>query len=225
MQTITAVEYPETDGMPMGETDLHRMWMIRIYDLLKWRYRDQNAYVGSDLLLYYIEGEPWRFVVPDDFVVLDCDPGPRRIFKTWEEGKAPNVVFEVTSRATRQRDESVKPQMYGEMGVRELFLYDPTADYLDPPLQGFRFAGRELIDVPSDSSGALRCDELDLILRLDRGELVLLDAPTGQPLLTEAETHLAALQAEQARRQSAEVRAAAAEEELRRLRQQRTTDN
>jgi hypothetical protein len=33
------IEYPETDGKPMGETDVHRLWMIRLYDLLKHRYR------------------------------------------------------------------------------------------------------------------------------------------------------------------------------------------
>ena len=38
-QTAFEVEYPETDGRPMGETDLHREWMQRIIDLLKYRYR------------------------------------------------------------------------------------------------------------------------------------------------------------------------------------------
>ena len=100
---LTDVEYPETDGQPMGETDLHRAWMIRIYDLLKYRYRNQRAYIGSDLLLYYVEGVPRKFVVPDDFIVLDSDPGFRRVFKTSEEGRVPNVVFEVTSRCTARR--------------------------------------------------------------------------------------------------------------------------
>jgi hypothetical protein len=79
-ETPCDVDYPESDGKPMAESDLHRRWMIRIYDLLSYRYRGQQVYVGSDLLLYYTEGLPHDFVVPDDFVVLDCDPGERRTF-------------------------------------------------------------------------------------------------------------------------------------------------
>ena len=65
-------EYPETDGQPMGETDLHRDWMIRILDMLRYRYRGRRVYVGCDLIVYFEEGEPSRYVVPDAFVALDC---------------------------------------------------------------------------------------------------------------------------------------------------------
>jgi hypothetical protein len=68
-----AIDYPESDGKPMGETDWHIDWTLRLRDMLKYRYRDQRVYVGSDLLLYYHEGVPRDFVVPDGFVVLDCD--------------------------------------------------------------------------------------------------------------------------------------------------------
>jgi hypothetical protein len=64
------VEYPETDGRPLGETDLHREWMIRMIDLLKYRYRGQRVYVSGNLLMYYEEGDPSHFVVPDPMVRL-----------------------------------------------------------------------------------------------------------------------------------------------------------
>ncbi len=78
-QISEEIEYPESDGVPMGETDLHRDWIIRILDILRYRYRGQHVYVASDLLVYYDEGIPRHFVVPDNFVVLDCDPGRRRV--------------------------------------------------------------------------------------------------------------------------------------------------
>ena len=131
-QVEDQVEYPESDGKPMGETDLHRDWMIRILEILRYRYRGQRVYVASNLLVYYEEGLPRKFVVPDDFVVLDCDPHRRRVFKTWEEGRVPDVVFEVTSRGTRSDDESFKPQIYERLGVQEYFLYDPSNEYLRP---------------------------------------------------------------------------------------------
>ena len=81
IQTVDQLEYPESDGKPMGETDLHRDWMYRILDILRLRYRGQRVYVASNLLVYYAEGDPSQFIVPDDFVVMDCDPGRRRTFK------------------------------------------------------------------------------------------------------------------------------------------------
>tara|TARA_B100000029_G_scaffold386373_1_gene382192 strand:+ start:838 stop:1056 length:219 start_codon:yes stop_codon:yes gene_type:complete len=57
IQTTDPVEYLESGGKPMGETDLHIEWMIRIRDILRWRYRAQRAYVASNLLIYYEEGE------------------------------------------------------------------------------------------------------------------------------------------------------------------------
>lgn len=182
------IYYPESDGKPMGETDLHRWWMIHIYDVLKWRYRDQQVYVGSDLLLYYVAGDPKKFVVPDDFVVLDCDPGKRRTFQIWSEQRVPNVVIEVTSRKTKRHDQLVKPSVYAQIGVRELFLYDPTLDYLMTPLQGFRLDHDQYLPIKGNSTGALECQELGIHLCLDRERLVMQDAGTGQTLLSEAES-------------------------------------
>ncbi|MBP88189.1 MAG: hypothetical protein CMJ64_15975 [Planctomycetaceae bacterium] len=99
------IEYPESDGKPMGETDLHRNWMVRIIDIMQHRYRGQQVYVSGDLLLYYEEGNPKKFFVPDAFVVLDCKPGLRRTFKVWEEERIPSTIFEVTSRSTKSEDE------------------------------------------------------------------------------------------------------------------------
>jgi hypothetical protein len=56
--TTTDIEYPESDGMPMGETDLHIEWMFRLRALMRYRYRGQWAYVASNLLLYYEQGNP-----------------------------------------------------------------------------------------------------------------------------------------------------------------------
>lgn len=184
---LKEIDYPESDGRPMGETDLHRLWMVRLYNLLTWRYRGQRVYVGSDLLVYFTQGNPRDVVVPDNFVVLDCDSGPRRTFKIWEEGRAPQVAFEITSRSRRREDVVVKPKKYGRIGMEELFLYDPTAEYLVPPLRGFRFEQGRPIEMEPDSTGALTCRVLGLLLRLEDGQLVLRDAVTGAVLLTEAE--------------------------------------
>jgi Uma2 family endonuclease len=197
VQPHTDVEYPESDGKPMGETDLHRDWMFRILELLKYRCRGQQIYVSSDLLVYFEEGNPRKFVVPDVFVVKDCAPARRRVFKTWEEGRSPDVVWEVTSRYTRREDEVFKPQSYAQIGVKEYFLYDPPGDYLRPALIGFRFADDQFARIQPNPAGALLCQELGILLGLDGSELVISDSHTGELLRTRAE---------------------AAEEELRQLR-------
>ncbi len=202
-QLADQIEYPESDGKPMGETDLHRDWMVRILDILRHRYLGQRVYVASDLLVYYEEGVPRKFVVPDNFVVLDCDPHRRRVFKTWEEGKAPDVVFEVTSRSTRSEDESFKPQMYELIGVKEYFLYDPSSEYLHPAMQGFRRQGKEgFVAMVPDQDGSLTSETLGIVLRLDGEELVMSDLPTGDVLTTEAEAERAAKEAERAAKEA-----------------------
>jgi Uma2 family endonuclease len=202
------IEYPETDGQPMGETDLHRDWMFRIIDLLKHRYRGQRVYVTGDLLFYYEEGNAARFVVPDAMVVKDSDPGRRRTFKLWEEKQLTCAVFETTSRYTQREDSTYKPQLYERLRIPEYFLYDPTADYLRPPLQGYRLTNNRYVRIEPDANGRFLCQELGLWLRLEDGELTMYDCQSGQRLLTEAEAERAAREAERA----------AAEAEIERLR-------
>jgi len=206
------IEYPETDGKPMGETDWHIDALIRLREILKRRYRDQNVYVGSDLLVYYEEGKPYHFVVPDVFVVFDCPPGPRRVFKTWEEGRTPDVVFEITSRSSSREDSVFKPKTYERLGVRELFLYDPTAEYLRPPLKGFRLVGRDLKPLEPSGDG-LDSQVLGVKLSLQDGRLSLIDTKTGQEQLTDAEV-------ERIGRRTAEAELSELRAELKRLRRE-----
>jgi Uma2 family endonuclease len=225
--TSNAIEYPESDGLPMGETEVHIDWLIRLRDIFRWRYRGQRVYVGANMLLYFEEGQPTRNIVPDIFVVLDCDPRQRRIFKTWEEKRIPNVAFEITSRSTEQQDIVAKPWQYAHIGVKEWFLFDPTGEYLDPPFMGFRLAEDGYLAIEPNKEGGLESQELGLVLRLERRWLKLYDRQTGELLLTEAEAERAGREAERAgreaeraSRETAERRAEEMEEELRRLREE-----
>ena len=76
---VTAVDYPESDGKPMGETDVHRKEIIRQIELLGRFLEGQYVYVSGDLLVYFEQGNPKKFVVPDVFVVKDLEPKDRRI--------------------------------------------------------------------------------------------------------------------------------------------------
>jgi Uma2 family endonuclease len=230
-ETRYEIDYPETDGAPMGETELHVHWTIRLRDILKERYRGQRVYVGADMFIYYVEGEPYRNVCPDVFVVLDCDPHIREIYKLWEEGKPPTVVFELTSKGTRREDEVQKPNKYALIGVQEYFLYDPKAEYLRPPLMGFRRDGEAFRQIEPNDRGALISAALGVTLELDGRDLLLRDATTGEVLLTSTEAAEAAQrEAEAAQReaeaskQAAEAAQRAAERRLAAAQSERTAD-
>jgi putative restriction endonuclease len=73
------------------------------------------------------------------FVVKGVPKRDRLNFLTWEEGKGPDVVIELTSSSTRDEDVKDKFTLYERtLGVLEYFLFDPMGDYLDPPLRGYR---------------------------------------------------------------------------------------
>jgi hypothetical protein len=138
----------------------------------------------------------------------------------------PDVVFEVTSRSSRTEDLESKPQVYARIGVKEYFLYDPTSEYLDAPLQGFRLDEEgKYFRIEPTSDGSLRCESLGLVLRLVDENLLMYDGQTGALLRTAAEAAddarqaaETALQAADARAEISESRAAQLEQELERLR-------
>jgi len=220
---VSEVYYPESDGKPMGETDEHREAMIRHIQILQEYYRGQRVYVSGDLLLYYEQGNPRKFVVPDAFVVKEMTPKLRRTYKMWVEGKAPNVVIETTSRKTRRKDTVDKPQLYAQLGIREYFLFDPIQEYLDPPLQGYRLSGSIFVAIEPDQGGCLESRELGLRLEMDEGHLRFSRLDTGERLLAPTERAAAEAQRAAAESQRADREAQArqaAEAELARLREE-----
>ena len=205
------VHYPESDGKPMGETDLHRDLMTDLIFALKWFLRSTQAYVAGNLFIYYEEGNPRAAVAPDVFVVLGVEQRRRRIFQTWREGgRAPDVVIEITSKKTRKDDRERKPAIYAALGVREYFIFDPHGEYLEPPLQGYRLVQGAYERMTSDP---LRSAVLNLELRQEDGMLRLYDPQTGERLPTSDE-EAQARRAAEAARLAAEAARLAAERQL-----------
>ena len=149
-------------------------------------------------LVYYVEGDPRFSVSPDALVIKGVRQYRRRVVKLWEEGRAPQVIFEVISRSTRQEDRGRKRRLYAELGVREYYMYDPTGDYLDPRLQAWMLAedtanGPAYREMPllTDEPGYLS-PELGLEVRLRHdSSLGLRDPASGEWLEAIAEMHAA----------------------------------
>jgi Uma2 family endonuclease len=203
------IEYPSGDGKPMAETELHLEDMIDTIQTLKDHFAAQpKVYVCGNLLVYYEDGNPRKRAAPDVLLALEVPKEPpREYYLVWKEGKAPDFVVEITSKSTQKEDKNKKFEVYRDiLRVSEYFLFDPTKDYLDPPLQGFRLAGAKYLAI-RPITGRLPSQVLGLHLERDGQKLRLFDPATGQRLLTRLEAREAAerraLHAEVARQQLA----------------------
>lgn len=187
--TLTPAElyFPESDGQPMGETGFHVATILHLIGVLQAFFRKRNdVLVSGNQFMYWEPDDPSQVVAPDVYVIFGvASPTPRRTIKTWEEGKAPDVVFEITSRKTKTEDIRTKRALYEELGVREYFLFDPENDYLRPPLQGFKLVSGRYVPLGGET---LHSELLGVDLRVVEGELRLFNAATGELLLDEAES-------------------------------------
>ena len=215
VKAAPTVVYPESDGKPMAETDQHRRLIMDFILMLEDHFKDVNdVYVSGDLLMYYEEGNIYKSVAPDVFVVFGVSKKDRRTYRTWEEGRTPDFVLEAASPSTYHRDITDKKELYASiLGVREYYIYDPYAE-VTPHFQGYRlvegvYEAIELVD------GRLPSVVLGLELGEHDGTLGLYDAsqsewiPPPKARAEQAETRAA--QEEQARQQ-AETRAAQEEQ-------------
>jgi Uma2 family endonuclease len=217
------VEYPSGDGKPMAETEVHLHVMIDTIQVLEDYFAGQpNVYVCGNLLLYYEEGNPRKHVAPNVLVAFDVPKKPaREYYLVWKEGKAPDFVVEITSKSTKQEDRKKKFGIYRDiLRVSEYFLFDPTEDYLNPSLQGFRRVGGEYASI-EPIAGRLPSQLLGLHLERDGEKLRLFDPATGQRLLTRLEGLEAAERRAEASRHRAEEERRRAEEERRRAEDER----
>ena len=185
----TKIDYPTTDGKPLGETEVHRDDMMDLIETLKHRFADvDDFYVSGNLLLYYIEGDKHRHVSPDVFVVRGVPKTPKRdYYLLWEEGHEPDLAIELTSKSTRHEDQRQKFLLYRDvLHVREYFLFDPRQDYLKPSMQGYRLIDEEYYPIaPID--GRLPSEVLGVHLERIGEELRLFDPETGRLLPTPRE--------------------------------------
>lgn len=211
------IDYPTSDGKPMGETDLHRQDMFDVIEILQDHFaNDPMTYVSGNLLLFYEEGNRRKHVSPDAFVVRGvAKKPPRDYYLLWKEGKSPDFVIEITSKTTRREDQTKKWILYRDiLKVSEYIQFDPTEDYLDPSLQGFRLVGGEFVPIAPDNAGRLPSKVLGLRLERDGQNLKFFDPATGRWRQTARER----LEEEVMARRQAEADAEALRREIEELR-------
>ncbi|QYO68327.1 Uma2 family endonuclease [Leptolyngbya sp. 7M] len=223
-QQLDLIEYPESDGKPMTESDPTRDYLVYCVEALDLHFQSrENVYVSGNLFVYYRQGDPKAVVSPDVFVVFGASKRKRRSYQAWKENnKLPDFVMEITSKTTRIEDERDKPSLYAQLGVQEYFQYDPTGDYLQPQLKGFRLVEGQYQPIPVETRpDALLCissqvlglelwlieSEFSLLFNFDNGhairrELRFFDPNTGEKLPNYKEARQAKAFAELAKEQA-----------------------
>jgi Uma2 family endonuclease len=192
----------------MAETLVHRDDLQNMIEMLRTWYAGQpRTYISGNMLMYYEEGNPRKHVSPDVFVVHNLPPRERRNYLVWEEeGKAPDLVIELTSKSTRNEDLRTKFQLYRDvLRVTEYVLFDPYEEYLEPSLQAYRwrkgqYAPMRLV------RGRLPSKVLGLHFGREGMQLRVYEPETGRKILLPREEFE---RAEATLRQEAEARRAA----------------
>ncbi len=210
--TETADLYPESDGKPVAETDLHIDGIYQMRQMFRAHFaQTPDVYVSGNIMMYYEDSRPPKAVSPDLLVTFGIGKKPRRTYKIWEEGKPPDVVVEFSSKGTVQTDLVRKKELYAELGIPEYFLCDVDRRYLPSPLIGFRLVDGEYVEIPPLTDGGIPSAVLGINFHLLTDSFGIYDPKAEKWLQTPAETA-------NERAEQANERAEQAEAEIARLR-------
>lgn len=147
----------------------HFRMMACLYSSLRALSGQGNAqYVGVQTPLYYDETHKNLAKQPDLMVIQGVKQMDRARYNLWEEGKAPSVIFEITSGETWMEDLVNKSALYMNLGVKEYFIFDPYGEFLQSFVIGLRLVEKdgqhEYLPITPDKNGRLVSDELDVCL-------------------------------------------------------------
>jgi len=131
--------FPDRDDEPMAENIENAVQMMDLIVTLKALLRTQGRaryVVGGNQFLYYNQFNGRDHISPDVYVGFDVEPGGRPSWQTWVEGKAPDIVWEISSTSTQDEDIGHKRALYARLDVQEYYIFDPKGD-VQPPFQGY----------------------------------------------------------------------------------------
>ncbi len=202
--------------------------IIRAVSILSDYFRGRSdVLVSGEGYLCYEYRQGYARVVPDCVVAFAVAPEDiefRNGYIISEVGKPPELALEVASSSTGERDVEVKRGIYASFGVTEYWRFDRTGgDFHGAALAGDLLLDGEYqpVEVNTDADGVVwgRSPVLGLDLCWYEGRLRFYN-PVAQEYLPELSESNARNRAEAAARVEAEGRAAIAEAEVQRLREE-----
>ena len=221
------VAYPPNEE-PMADIARLLYYLLDMFWPLVELFRESpNVFVNGNVFIYYRDGNEVKAVAPDLMVSFDVDADGIRAsgsYHLWAVGKPPELVMEIGSKSTYNRDLTEKRDIYAKMGVPQYWLLDPP----DGSNYGFILKGLRLVDgeyeeIPmTEGSGDFlrgHSEVLGLDLCWENGTLRFYNPATGEYLKNQQET-IAERDAAQAALAAAQAERDAAQAENRRLRAQ-----
>ena len=206
----------------MGETLPHAELIDYLKSVLEWLFRAQACAIYKNFNFFQSSDENEYPLAPDLAVIKGVTRLAWRSWRVGIHGPAPQVVFEIASDKTWERDLEEKPGEYATMGVQEYYAYDPY----EPALPLSRRRGQRLFGwhrdratgllhtVPPLADGSLWSPHLESYLVPDDGFLRLYDR-YNRLLLTPFEAEAERAEREARRADAAEQRARELEEKMR----------
>jgi Uma2 family endonuclease len=185
----TEIFYPSRDGEPVAETYDHFYAIMITLEVLRQYLSGTQATVLANQFLYYAQGFPKLRIAPDVMVIFDVAPGGRDSYKIWEEDQVPSVIFEMTSKGTREQDIAHKKTLYEQLGVSEYWLFDPRGEWVPERLRGYRLHNDVYYPISDGISQPLKLrlvleEKLIGFYRQDTGEKLLIPDELAQALQT-----------------------------------------
>lgn len=150
-----ALYYPEEylvwEDEEVSVKNAHLRLVIYLMSVFEWLYRQEDWFIASEIILHHplIENSS-HTVVPDlnVFKGIDIPVDSRPNFSIWyigAEHPAPPVIVEISSQSTWPTDigngPHDKPDIYGRIGVKEYFAYDPFEPQVWQNFDGLRLLG------------------------------------------------------------------------------------
>ncbi len=188
----------------MAETSANMVQMVDLIWTLQTLFARQGragtTTVGGNQFVYYNRLNGRDNISPDVYVIFDRTPPAPPSWKTWVQGKFPDIVFEISSSSTHKEDVGRKLSLYPRLGAREYYIYDPQQE-TTPSFQGFEQRSGYMEPLPLTLGGGIMSPLLGAELRpVARGEtrrrpagiwLRVIDPATGEPVPITDEEHLA----------------------------------
>ena len=143
--------------------------------------------VSGDRYICSQPGGPIRY--PDLLVAFDADPEiyeSNNGYVVFLQGKPPDLVLEIASRATGHIDTGQKPEFYAGLGIAEYWRFDETGEFHGEKLAGDRLVESvyQPIEVDTLADGRVRgfSPLLGLYICWEQGNLEFYDPETDAPL-------------------------------------------
>lgn len=186
--------YPESDGKPMAETDVHRNLLLKMAQLLQSAF--PKSYVSGNICLYYEQGNPRKMISPDGLLCRSQSKGEKRVYLAWEANAQLDLVLEYSSFSTKREGHHKKKRIYQDiLKVPYYVIFDPHAVYLSV----FELQKGQYRLLETDEKGHVLLPNLGIQVAIENANSLRLFDKEENLILSDAEKNLQRFQEEKLR--------------------------